>query len=888
MRPFLFLALFFLIVSATHAQPGSLDPAFGDGGKLQFKLASSADYLNDVDILQNGKIMAVGEMRTGAFAGSPVLVRYEADGLPDMGFGDGGILLLEHLIRANAVLEQADGKILIAGSWSASFRLLRLLPDGSPDTSFGVDGVAVTPVLENSEATAVALLPDEKIVLAGFAKDNGTDAFLVARFLPDGTADNSFGTGGTATAGFNSYSKAYGLAIQPDGKIVAAGTSSVLVAVARFDADGSLDASFSGDGMMATFQARGRGESVAIQPDGKILVGGYSNFGGVTETCLFRYLADGTLDPDFNHEVFTPGPLEQIYKNDMLLQPDGNILLSFCAGMDGESGLLALRYLPDGSPDPSFGSAGVVAITLSPVYERGTALALHPDGRILVGGISNFDFALAQVDASGNPDPTFAGGRFNLGKGDNFPWTLAVQSDGKILVGGINSTVDPSRSFLLGRLLPDGALDSSFGSDGTATSGNETSLGELGKILIQPDGNILATGPRAPVFEVTRLLADGATDISFGNNGVREMAFSATSSDSHCETMALQIDGKILLAGRSAENNQYDFAIGRLNADGSADLSFGAGGSTITPFPGISSQINALAIQPDGRIVAGGYEGGIASPRFALARYLPDGALDPGFGTGGATSLLIGSGCQINNLVLQPDGRILAIGNATIGGVNKMALLRLLPNGSPDPDFGQDGWAVGTFGLADATGMGLAFLPGDSSILVCGAGESAYFCLARFHADGTPDTGFGDQGNVLTNFGTPVFRGPRVLEVLPGGKVLLAGDAGGGTDFALARYLLGLNVGTLDFSSTSAPAFIYPNPVGAEATLQFTLPEPATLTIALLDLNGRQVAVFADQERWPAGEHRQPLNFGKELAAGCYFLSITNGSNRVVVKMIKR
>lgn len=886
----LFLAL--LITAAATGQPGSLDPAFGDGGKLHFKLAPSSDYLNDVAILQNGKIIAVGEMKTGAFASSPILARFEANGLPDMGFGDGGTLLLEDLIRANAILEQADGKILIAGSWGlttfdASFRLLRLLPDGSPDISFGMDGVAVAPMLESSEATAVALLPDEKIAVAGFAKDNGNDAFLAARFLPDGTADSSFGTGGTAIAGFNGASKAYGLAIQPDGKIVAAGTSSIFMAVARFDVDGSLDASFSGDGMMTTSQARGTGESVAIQSDGKILVGGYWNLGGVMETRLVRYLTDGTLDPDFNPEVLSTAPFEQIYKNDMLLQPDGNILLSFYTGMDGESDLLLLRYLPDGSLDPFFGSAGAVTIDYSTVYERGTALALHSDGRILMGGISNFDFVLAQIDASGNPDPTFTGGRFNLGTADNFPSTFAVQPDGKILVGGINASVDFGRSFLLGRLHPDGAVDTSFGSDGLATSGNETSLGELQKILVQPDGKILATGPRAPVFEVARLLPDGATDLSFGINGVRGMAFSANSSDSHCETMALQNDGKILLAGRSAENNQYDFAIGRLNADGSADLSFGASGGTTTPFPGISSQINALAIQPDGRIVAGGYEGGITSPQFALARYLPGGTLDPGFGMGGATSLLIGSRCQINNLALQPDGKILAIGNATIGGVNKMILLRLLPNGSPDPDFGQNGWAAGTFGLAAATGMGLAYLPGDSSILVCGAGESAYFCLARFKADGTLDTGFGDQGYMLTNFGTPVFRGPRALEVLPGGKVLLAGDAGEGNDFALARYLLGLNVGTLDFSSISATAFIFPNPVAGEATLQFTLPEPATLTIALQDLHGRQVAVFADQEHWPAGEHRQLLNFGQGLAAGSYCLRITDGSKQVLIKIIK-
>ncbi len=293
------------------------------------------------------------------------------------------------------------------------------------------------------------------------------------------------------------------LALQPDGKIVAVGSSQNYnggptdLALARYNADGSLDTTFGTGGKLITSltEYSDGGFSVIVQPDGKIVIGGY---GGEHYTdsdpldfALVRYLPDGSLDTSFatNGVVLLP-PLAGANRwgFDLALQPDGKILFG---------GAQLVRFLSDGSLDATFGHNG----QLAPVTDGSrTKIALQPDGKILVAGNTvgtNHDFALERYNRDGSLDTSFAtSGKLTLdiqGYRDDVE-DLALQIDGKILLAGFSTDADGNEDFALVRLNSDGSLDTGFGNDGMVT----TELGALQErghsMALQPDGKILVGG----------------------------------------------------------------------------------------------------------------------------------------------------------------------------------------------------------------------------------------------------------------------------------------------------------------------------------------------------------------------------------------------------------
>jgi uncharacterized delta-60 repeat protein len=276
-----------------------------------------------------------------------VVVRYGADGTLDPTFGSGGkvVTSVGDYSGAYAVAIQPDERIVVAGASSDGFTLARYDPDGSLDPSFGVGGIAV---VAGGIATALALQPDGKIVAAGDWFEGEGSMFMVARFERGGSLDRSFGSGGRTTVRVGAFGYAEDVALGTDGTIVVAGWASTLVAwgsaLARFDPDGSLDPSFGSGGMLLTHMGESSfGRAVAIQPDGKIVVAG----GG------------GTL-----------------------------------------SGFVVARYEPDGSPDETFGVGGQVLTTFRSGnalrWAEADAVTIQPDGKIVAAGQSADGFALAR------------------------------------------------------------------------------------------------------------------------------------------------------------------------------------------------------------------------------------------------------------------------------------------------------------------------------------------------------------------------------------------------------------------------------------------------------------------------------------------------------------
>jgi uncharacterized delta-60 repeat protein len=368
-----------------------------------------------VAIQPDGKIVAAGARRD--FVGNDdafALSRYHPDGRLDLAFGSGGKVITRFggndFAFPLALALQPDGKIILAGGagvngGGSAFALARYRADGAPDLSFGAGGKAVTVVGESSYIVGLALQPDGKIVVAGTSFESDRQNFTVARYRTDGSLDPNFGAGGRVITRFGDQDAASAVAVQPDGKIVVVGGSlalhNVTLALARYTGDGGLDSGFGSGGRVLTdFAHREEAFALALQPDGKILVGGGSAFGG--DLALARYDADGGLDASFGAGgKVTTGFGVASAAAQLALQPDGKILATVntytsdnLGGVRTVAPALA-RYRSNGTLDPTWGGAGTVAVD----GDFTSALALQPDGRVVVAGSSGpfgQDFAVTR------------------------------------------------------------------------------------------------------------------------------------------------------------------------------------------------------------------------------------------------------------------------------------------------------------------------------------------------------------------------------------------------------------------------------------------------------------------------------------------------------------
>jgi uncharacterized delta-60 repeat protein len=385
-----------------------------------------------------------------------------------------------------------------------------------------------------------------------------------------GDLDPTFGEAGQVTTEFPIGSFATAVAIQADGKIVAAGAAAGAsldgeFAVARYDDDGDLDPTFGDAGTMVTPIAGGDGDearSVAIQENGRIVVAGTDSW---RKFALVRYRSDGELDPTFGDDGivrtnFTPG---DDVAWDVAIQPDGRIVAVGGAGF-GQRGFLVARYRRDGTLDPTFGDGGRVVTRYRDANAR--AVVVQPDGRIVVAGYNSRGLALARYRSDGRLDGSFSGnGRIGPVVWGIFALAVAVQPDGRIVVGGDYDIF----AFGLARFRSDGRLDRSFGGDGVVREEVDGVEQGASGIVIQPDGRIVATGssgpheygdPTIPRFVLIRRLPDGRRDRSFGVGGEVATFFDGAS---RAHGSALDLEGRIVVVGGAGEGTIGSFALAR-------------------------------------------------------------------------------------------------------------------------------------------------------------------------------------------------------------------------------------------------------------------------------------------------------------------------------------
>ena len=394
---------------------------------------------------------------------------------------------------------------------------------------------------------------------------------------------------------------------------------------------GQLDTTFSGDGKATTNFTPGVDVvwDVAVQADGKIVAAGSSS--GNRHFALARFEAGGALDPTFgggDGKVVTPLTSKPDFIHAIAIQTDQKIVVAGRAG--GSSGRYALaRYDVDGSLDATFGGDGKVMTNLTSNWDHAWGLAIQPDGKIVAAGASGSAggaFSVLRYHPNGSLDTSFSGdGKVitNFTTGDDWAWDVALQADGRLVVAGVAGRSGSDKRIALARYDTNGVLDSTFGGDGKVLRDLTSGWDDASGVGIQADGKIVtagAVGGAGGRLLVSRFNVNGSRDTSFSVNG--DVRTNFTPRDDFAWKLALQPDGKIVAVGTAGVGNGGgSIAVARYDTTGALDTSFSGDGKVVTDMTTGPDVATAVAIQPDGAIVVGGTVGR-NDTRFAVLRYL--------------------------------------------------------------------------------------------------------------------------------------------------------------------------------------------------------------------------------------------------------------------------
>lgn len=898
-------AFLLAIINPTAAQtPGDPDPSFGQNGQVIQNLSQSFELAYGCAVLPDGKIVAAGDLWTGrrdfVFAS-----RYLPDGSPDPGFASNG-----HAIFGNDTTDylpfdmkmQADGKILTAGfqfdGQSLNGFVARMLPNGDPDPGFGNGGVFIYDALGSFDRFyAVELDANGRILAAGSSNMGMGNEAVVVRLLPNGTPDASFGANGTAKLDVltgTGSSIFYDLDILLNGSVVCVGSRSGGVGiVARFNGDGSPFTGFNSDGLLELDNAEGFTQlyAVSVQNNSQFVVAGYRNLAFGRAFLIARVLANGNLD-----NTFASNGVSQLLigssntVRDVMPLSDGKILA--CGHLttpDGTTRAALIRFDSDGTSDGTFTT--LIPEQTSAFYH----LELLPDNKILACGYSadsaGYDLALAKYLPNGLVDAGFgASGAgwavHNLRNGTEIMHELALGTDGKVWTGNELSVTD---RYALTRFTAEGV----FESNQIAPEALEISP-FLSDLVIQNDGKLVLGGSASnDQLGFARWLPDGSPDPSFGNQGIW-----LTSVDSLIyitfTAMTVQADSKLLVlfdATTPTDFSTYDY-LARYWPDGTPDAGWNGTGRLNLSEIDFSFNSHCIRIQPDQKILVGG-SANYGEAAFA-ARFLPDGTPDPSFGNAGTVILDQDTHQEIvHDLNFDAEGRILAAFFSDQDNYST-GLLRLLPNGDPDPTFGDNGRVLTPNEHIPAAYEDLYYEPrvavqsNGRILLGTYRGASADFALYCFLSNGQPDPEFG-----LNGLSRQDLQGnndlPTALAILPDGGILQGGSSSNGfdQDIALVRYLPNLSVGAPEPGDGPIEVLVYPNPLSPGSALKYVNPQPGSVTVQLEDAQGRRVQTcFSGWQA--AGEQTIDLHPAPGLAAGWYVCRVVTASGEVAVKVVVR
>ena len=712
-RNILMTGLILLCFNFFAQSPGDNDPSFnapdfgfGTGDGPNGNIFSSA-------IQSDGKVIVGGNFTDYNGRSVNSIARLNSNGTLDSSFA--AATAPNTLI--NSVLIQPDGKIIIAGYHSNNSApifqgIKRLNIDGSADNSF------VGSIEMYSEIKRMILQPDGKIIIVGnFTTYNGATRNNISRLNTDGSLDMSFLIGSGADYRIDAVIQ------QPDGKIVIGGyftnyNGTTVNRIARLNSNGSLDGTFNvGSGLNSVVTA------IGIQPNGKILVSGvFTTYNSVGTGGLIRLDVNGTLDG-----TFTPiaGDILSI-----IVQTDGRIIIAGdFLGLNGLNTNRIARINSDGTTDASFNiGSGADQLINSTI--------LQPDGKVIIAGnFSTYNSLvrnkITRLNMNASLDLTFVaitGANSAVNK-------IVLESTGSIAVGGNFTSVNGVNKNHIARFNASGVFVQSYPS-GNGTNGNIYAMGtqqSTDKTIVAA-GNFYQYNGNAAIFAVIGI------NPTFGTlNSPWLGSWGWDWNNSSVYTLGIHNDGKIVFGG-SFQN--YDGTvsdnIGRIYNDGSPDQLFIGNASA-------NDTVRAIAVQANGKTLAGGdftVCSGISANR--ITRLNTDGTSDLTFTVG------LGANNTVNAIAIQPNGKILIGGNFTLyNGVSSNRIARLNTDGTLDSIF--------TPGVGANNTIKTIALQSDGKILIGGNFTNyngvSRNCLARLNSDGTLDSSFivGSGANGIIN-----------------------------------------------------------------------------------------------------------------------------------------
>ena len=778
-----------------------------------------------------GRVVVTGwlQARGGRFrtlqSGRGLIVRYALDGSLDQSFGQAGCALFDgppaehvHASRLHAVSPDADDGLVIAATldttappWAKSAAVVRLTGDGALDRTFGTGGWALAGVPYDTEACGLALQADGRAIVCGSASHATramVESFALARFTRNGAPDPTFGTSGRADTSFlGGLEKAnavvvHGDAIVAAGRVAPPGSRYGNFAVAKFDANGILDATFGLDGCAQTtfagpgFSTDDEARAVAVGRDGRIVAVGRSQDGGRSSLAVACFRRDGMLDESFGVRgrailsLADPAAPNQHEAAAVVIDALGGILIAGRAAAAADRwDMLLVRLRPDGSLDDTFGDRGVIlADFFGMPDDAARAMAVQSDSIVLAGtsgdGVAVVRYARAAIPQSlgsrvASKDVVFAPIAASA-RGR----AMAVQPDGRIVVAGEAQADSGSLDVAVVRFEPDGAIDPTFGADGVALLGFPDGDDSAVAVRVLGDGTIAIGGESAQAGNgdrdllIMRLTADGGRDERFQGQGVvlgrRFFGGRAPAA------VAIDADGSVVAAAALTPARAQ---MARFRSDGVLDPRFGAGGYVDVFSDTFDVEARALTLQPDGRIVLTAMvrTGGQARADVGVVRFNADGSIDATFGADGWSVIDLQDSDDIPHAVaVLADGRIVIAGEAVFderdGRRSEALVLCLTPEGTADRGF--NGW--GGRLIRELPGAALALGVGPHGDVVVGGfvtvDDRDRLLAFRCRADGSVDPAFGEQGRVRIDAGGDAEYARAVL-MHPSGDIFLAGSS---------------------------------------------------------------------------------------------------------------
>jgi len=581
-----------------------------------------------------------------------------------------------------------------------------------------------------------------------------------------------------------------------------------------------------------------------------------------------------------------------------------------------------------GDLDSTFGVNGFVTTNIQPGSpDGGKAVAIQTNGKIVVAGRTEDDFVVVRYNQDGTLDDSFDSNGIVTTDflADDWANSIKIQNDEKLVVAG-SSWSFYWMDIALARYNQDGSLDIDFGVGGKVRT--NVSGGEGNAVAIQSDGKIVVAGYCCYPADITvvRYNTNGTLDDSFGIDG--KVITDINTYEDYGFSVAIQSDDKIVVAGYSWNGFDRDFVVVRYKGDGSLDSSFGSNGIVTADFNGYHDEGRAVAIQTNGKIVVAGYSWESDISDFLVIRYNNDGTLDNTFGSGGIVTTDIDSAEDFcYDIAIQPDGKIVTVGVVFIPNFGwKFAIVRYNNNGIPDSSFGYQGRVTTTFGYS-AICQAVA-IQSDGKIVLTGLGNNDIL-LARYigvvppiqvqSPNGGEHWMMGDTEEI--SWDSNNVDSVKIELSLLGGQLwhtIEESTESDGvyewivqapqssweckihitdltdstiTDSSDGTFVIDIFPSVDDSTGISVPQEYslyqnYPNPFNPSTIIKYQIPERGMVTIRVYDVLGNEIATLVNEEK-PAGEYNIEFRIDNlELSSGIYFYQLKAGSFIQTKKMI--